>query len=186
MHLITATLISLIAKKAAPGLKKDYVASFRGIVEHVHGIPGRHRFRVPSLHHNVTGRERLRSQLPVLPGVDSVECDPRSGSLVISGSESMDGGLVLAAIVRLLNLEAQVEKIPSSRFSSSLTGFWHLLERMCYEQSGGWISASDAVKIVLIVASIMQIRKNRSLGIPSAFTMIWWFFTMLQRDGKRQ
>lgn len=186
MHLITtAILISLASFSGMnfPLQRRKILPSFKGIIEHKHHIPGRYRFHIPSLMGNSAAIDILRDKLPVIPGVISADADIRSGSLIVSGSDTMDPNLLLAAVIKLLGLEEEVEKTPVSGFSSAMTTYWHVLNRSVYEQSGGAITANDAVGIVLLGASLLKFWKTRKLGIPSAFTLLWWFFNMQNQEG---
>lgn len=190
MHLVTAAVLSLIAnrkigKLSFPKIRRRTVPSFRGIIEHVHGIPGRHRYRIPSLIGNDSGADTLKDHLTIVPEVDSVSCDLRAGSLLVKGSEEMDPGFVLAAAARLLDLEKEIEQTPVSKFSTGAVNIWSGIDRALYEKTGGRLTADDAVGLALLGLALNEIRRTRTIGIPPAFTLIWWFFTLSKKKGGR-
>lgn len=193
MHLVTAAILSLLANKNTAsifrgfgkpsGLRQRFVPSFPGIVEKRHAMPGRLRFRVPALTGDKEAEAKLCDKLPVLPEVAAVICDPRTGSVLVTGGPEMNGALVVAGIAKILGLEEQIESLPTSRLTQAARDFWRGLDRVLYEKSGGLITMNDAVGVFLLASSVIQIRKTRSLGLPAGFTLLWWLYR-LTSEGK--
>lgn len=187
MHLITAALISFLAnpdglRKLKPGfIAKGRVPSFPGLLEHGHGIPGRHRLLIPSLRGSSAGADILTEKLPVIPGVESVRCDLRSGSVLVTGTEDLDGGLLVAAAARILGLDKAIDAQPQSKMTTFLRHFWQGLDQAVFHRTGGRLTATDGIGLFLLGASIVQVRRTRALGLPPAVTMLWWFYTLSSR-----
>lgn len=183
MHLISAAIISLLLKKGHKGSKFPFsiskpIPSFPGILEYVHGIPGRHRLRIPSLIGSSENAAQLAEKLPVIPGITSIHCDTRSGSMIVKGTPDLNPGLLVAASARILDLDEKIERMPSSKMSLKIKHFWKGLDRAIYDKTGGLIKANDAISVFLLGATLIQIRKTRTLGLPPAFTLLWWFYTL--------
>ena len=78
-----------------------------GPVQTAHWVPGRVRLRVPSLAENGPGAAMLRDKLPTIQGVQSVKLDPATGSvLIVYREDQLRPELLFAAVVRLMNLDA--------------------------------------------------------------------------------
>ena len=112
MHLVTGLLLAgLLGKKRR---RRTLLPMLRtGPVQTAHWMPGRVRFRVPSLAEDTAGAALVRQKLPTLPGVQSVELRPATGSVLIAyRQEEVRPELLFAAVVRLLNLDAELRRMP--------------------------------------------------------------------------
>ena len=191
MHLITAAVISLLANKDAAGLFGNIrrnadtlrVPSFPGIIERRHVLPGRLRFRVNALKGNRDGAALLENRLPVLPGVGSVRCDTRTGTVLVTGESSLDGALVVAGIAKILGLEKEIDRRPVSRITRAVRRSWQGVDRALYDRTGGLLTVRDLVGILLLASTVRQVVSTGRLGLPPAFTLVWWLFHLSYGNG---
>lgn len=113
MHILTGLVLAGLLGKIKDG-RRTLLPMFRtGPVRTVHWLPGRVRFRVPSLVNDGRGAAVIQQKLPTIQGVRSVQLDSNTGSvLVVYREEDVRPELLFAAIVRLLGLDEEVRRTP--------------------------------------------------------------------------
>ena len=91
MHILTGFLLAgLLGKNKFR--RRSLIPMFRtGPVQTAHFIPGRVRLRVPSLANNGAGAALVREKLPTIRGVQSVQLNPATGSVLIVYRQSRSG-----------------------------------------------------------------------------------------------
>jgi hypothetical protein len=189
MHIISALLISMFVNRDARkkfdgfGFRKSGIPSFRGIIELDHYSPGRIRFRVPKLITEPALAGETESRLPSFPEVESVVTDIRSGSVLVRGSAKMEGGLLVAGVARLMDLEEELERPVKSRLNNGLDSIPRSLDRALYESTNGFLTIKSGLTLFLLISAILKIGRERSLNLPPSFTLLWWLYTMV--DGRR-
>ena len=119
MHILTGFLLAGLLGKNKFRRRTLMPMLRTGPVQTVHWMPGRVRFRVPSLAENAEGAAMVRKKLPTMQGVRSVKLDPATGSVLIAYREDqVQPELLFAAVVRLMNLEAELKRTaPAGRHS---------------------------------------------------------------------
>ncbi|MEA1952644.1 MAG: hypothetical protein U9N87_14785 [Planctomycetota bacterium] len=173
MHILTGMLIAGIIRhkrKASllPMLRK-------GPVQTAHLLPGRVRFRIPSLVDEASRAEDLCSRLETLDGVEAVQVTPSSGSVLVSYQEELvRPELLFAAIVRLLGLEKELERTPRPAVTRELRSVFDSLNRVVYDRTGGLLDFSSAVLILMAAFGVSRIIKEGSASIPPGFALLWW------------
>jgi hypothetical protein len=182
VHIVTALLFSLLAnpKKAREmverGLRGGTIPTFRGIIEVKHVLERRIRFSVPSVRGRQDRADLLTTHLPKIPGVTDVRADTRTGSVVVCGEDALDGGFLVAAIARLLDLEQAIDEQPRSRLMEGMREGWRTVDRALYERTNGVLTVQALVGLVLAGGAVRQIVRTRSLALPASFTLLWWLY----------
>ena len=83
MHLVTGFLLAtLLGRKG--GASRVRLPSFPGILEAVHALPGRVRFRVPAIVGQPETAAEVQKRLRRLEGVNSADVSDVTGSLLLS------------------------------------------------------------------------------------------------------
>jgi len=173
MHILTGMLIAGIfgrkrGKSLLPMLRT-------GPVQTVHLLPGRVRFRVPSLVDAPSRAETLKVRLGTLDGVDDVDVSHASGSVLIQYQEKVvRPELLFAAIVRLLGLEKEMEHTPRPKAVKELRAVFDSLNRVVYDQTRGILDFSSGLLILMAAVGVNKILREGSAAMPSGFALLWW------------
>ena len=175
MHIITGMLLAgLLAKKK--GGPRPLMPMLRtGPVQTAHWMPGRVRFRVPSLATNGKGATLVREKLPTIQGVQSVELNPPTGSvLVVYREGEVQPELIFAAVVRLLGLDAELRRTPQPVVTRELRDILGSANRMVYDRTGGLIDLWSAALILLAAVGIKKVLGQGLRAFPAGLTLVWW------------
>ena len=178
MHILTGMLLAALAgrKKGEGRTAVTHLPQIRlGPVQTVHALPGRIRFRIPSLVGDPTRKDILLERIPGISGVESVEASHISGSVVIRyRDEEIHPDLLFAAIIRLLGLEKELDKPPRPIFTREIQLLGQSLNRAVYEKSGGIIDLWSAFFLVLAAVGIQKMLAQKGMSFPTGFTLVWW------------
>jgi hypothetical protein len=175
MHLITGFIVaSLLGRKKRGNLRR--LPSFPGVIETVHLLPGRVRFRTPRLLGRQTEALELKKRLGGLSGVIDVEVNSVSGSICLRfADDQLKPELLLAAIIRLLGLERQIERPPRPWVGREVQQTGEALNRALYERTGGMIDFYTAMPLLLVILGVRNIAAGKMLGWP----LLWWAYREL-------
>jgi len=183
MHIITGLLLAALAGRKGKGRRRPLPGFTTGPVRTVHALPGRIRFRVPSLIQDRKGKELIEGRLSGLAGIDSVVVDQVSGSVLIYFTESeVRPELLFAAIVKLLGLDAEVENPPPPLVAKELKILGESLNRAVYEKTGGIINLWTALMVGLAAFGIRKVITDGARAWPAGFTLIWWALNAMGRQ----
>ncbi len=185
MHIITGLLITALLGKQVKGhgeQKRSPLLTLKWPIETQHLLPGRVRFRVPSLVGNDEALQRLEGQLPRVDGIDEVTANRISGSVVIRyQSEKISPDLLFAALIRLLGLEKELERTPKPALAKELRQLGEAMNRAVYSSTDGFVDLWTVVPLALMGLGVGKIIQDRSLTFPTGFTLIWWAYMALFR-----
>ena len=173
MHILTGMLLAGIL-----GRKRGVSVLPRlrtGPVQTVHYLPGRVRFRVPSLVDDSSQAESLRDRLGTLEGVARVDVVPASGSVLIEYREKIvRPELLFAATVRLLGLEKEMARTPRPTVTREMRAVLDSLNRVVYDRTAGVLDFSSALLIVMAAIGVSKIAQQGTAAMPGGFTLVWW------------
>ncbi len=173
MHIITGMLVAGLLGKGKAASLLPMLQS--GPVQTAHATRGRVRFRVPSLSGSQRDAELIREKLPTLQGVESVDVNPATGSVLVRYREGqVRPDLLFAALVRLLGLEDELVQTPQPTVVKELRSMMDSLNRVVYDRTGGLLDLSSAVLIALAVAGTTKLFADGKNAVPPGFTMLWW------------
>jgi len=185
MHIITGLLFAGLAKmkKSRQANPRVRVPRFTtGPVQTTHALPGRLRFRVPSLTTDESGRVMVRERISRIEGVESVDVTPASGSVLIRYRETeLEAELLFAALVRLLGLDGEMEARRQPVIPRELGLLAESMNRAVYEKTGGLIDLWTAVLIVLAGTGIRNMVRDPARAFPAGFTLVWWGLNSLRK-----
>ena len=185
MHIITGLLITALLGKKATQHKQPIqspLLSLKWPIETQHVLPGRVRFRVPLLVGNDDDVQRIERQLSRVDGIDQVQANRISGSVVIRYQpEHISPELLFAALIRLLDLEKELERTPQPALAKQLRQLGDALNRAVYSKSDGFIDLWTAIPLVLLGLGVRKIVQEKSLTFPNGFTLAWWAYMALFR-----
>ncbi|MGO9109524.1 MAG: HMA2 domain-containing protein [Thermoguttaceae bacterium] len=185
MHIITGFLLAGLLGKGKLR-RPTLMPMFRtGPVQTVHFVPGRVRLRVPSLATDPAGAGRVKEKLPTVRGVQSVELNPATGSVLIQYQDGeVQPELLFAAVVRLMDLDAELKHTPQPVVTRELQEILSSLNRMVYDQTGGLIDLWSAALIFLAAIGIQRVWTQGMRAFPAGLTLVWWGLVSLLNGRK--
>jgi hypothetical protein len=125
----------------------------------------------------------IRTKLEGVEGINSVEVNSTTGSVLIGYDESeVRPELLFAAIVRLLGLEDEVENPPAPLVARELNKVAQSLNRAVYEKTGGVFNLWTGLLIGLAAFGIREALRDRTRAWPAGFTMVWWAVNSMGRQ----
>jgi len=186
MHIISGILLSLLFKgdktdHKSPLLKMDWP------IKTVHLLPGRVRFRIPLMIGKEADLKRICSDMKKISGVNTVNFNKINGSILIHFEErQVQADLLFAALIRLLGLEEELNKIPTSKLNEEFRNILGAVNQGVYSKTNGIIDLYTAIPIVLAVLGITRIVSERTLTLPTGLTLLWWAYNSLisNKNGK--
>jgi hypothetical protein len=181
MHIITGLLVSTLLglrKKRQQGEEardpESPLLKAPSIISVVHSLPGRTRFRVPSL----VGRDQTAAQLEdALARIEPVDCaavNATSGTVLLEYGDDVQPDLLAAALIRLLGLEEELKKDVHPAAVTELHSFGRSLNRAVYEKTGGALDARTVLFVALAIFGAQKIVKQGLAAMPAGFTLLWW------------
>lgn len=184
MHLITGFIIAALMGKKKQD-QKSPLLNIRGPIKTSHLLPGRVRFHVPSVTKNNEHSEILTDQLPKIDGLDYLSVTKATGSVLIKyDSTKLEPELLVAAIIRLLGLEKELEARPQPIILKEAKEMANSINRAVYEKTGGIIDLWTAIPIILGALGVRKLLTERSAAmLPAGFTLLWWSYTSLLGNG---
>ena len=187
MHIITGVILASLLKKGQ-GNKAPSAPLLRlhTPVRTCHLLPGRVRFAVPALKGNKDAADRLTSALKRVQAIDLVAVNTISGSVVIRfNPEQISAELLVAAIIKVLGLEKELERIPASVLGREIHHVAHALNRAVYDQTQGLMDLRTALLLAMAGLGTIKLLQHRQLALPAAFTLLWWAGDGLFRSTER-
>jgi hypothetical protein len=133
-------------------------ANGRPLARMGHSTPRRVRVRVLRQDRSPERLERLKERLAADPRVDSVEVDPRTGSVLVQGSSNENLRAALARVVELVE-EAGPDGVPGAGASLAVQ-LVKGLEGRIQTASGGHLSLRWVVPGAFAAAGIRQLLRQ--------------------------
>jgi len=182
MHIITGLLLAALAGRKKKSGSAGATLLKSGPVHTEHSLPGRLRLHVSSLVGNRETCRDLAERFSGLRGISSAGANPVTGSVLIR----YDGDLVrpevlFGAVVKLLGLEEELERVPTPVLTRELGLLGHSLDRAVYEKTGGLVNGWSLLLLALAAFGIRQALNDRSRMWPAGLTMVWWAVNGLRR-----
>jgi hypothetical protein len=175
MHILTGLLLAGLLGKNKLRRRTLMPMLRTGPVQTAHWIPGRLRLRVPSLAENGQGAAMLQEKLQAIRGVQSLKLDPATGSvLIVYQEDQVRPELLFAAVVRLMNLDADLARLPEPVVTRELREILGSINRMVYDQTGGLVDLWSAGLILLTAIGIQRLWTQGMRAFPAGLTLVWW------------
>ncbi len=185
MHIITGILLAgLLGRKRRPSVLPMLRS---GPVQTDHLLPGRVRFRVPSLVGAPERAEGLAERLRTLEGVRQVRVAPTTGSVLIEyGDAVVQPELLFAATVRLLGLEKELERTARPALVRELRTVLDSLNRVVYDRTSGVLDFSSGLLLLLALVGLRKTMQEGARALPAGFTLVWWGLHQLLGHGSHE
>ena len=185
MHIMTALVMAAMFGKSD---QRDSLAPLKALVtgpiQVAHALPGRIRFLIPSLRGTGAGDPPAVARLQAIHGIETVDFTAISGSLVVTyRPDQVDAQLLPGALARLLGLEEEFERTPSSVVTQELQLVAQSLNRAVLDKSHGLVDLWSATALVLIAVGGRKVMADGWRALPAGFTLIWWGLHSLRASG---
>lgn len=154
------------------------VPSFRGVIEVVHKLEGRVRFKIPVLKGNKELCDELESQLNKISHIQSVETNYVTGTLLIKYGQEIEPTLIVGILIKLLGLEDQVQKPPHAAVTREFRNIKSSINLAIDEKTRGLLDLRSVFFLVFMALGITKIIKNPTLK-PAGFTYLWWGYSLV-------
>jgi len=177
MNIIFGTILSLISSKLLSGEKKSKenssLLSIRRPIEVKHVIPGRIRISAPSIKGDITSSQNLEKQLKHIDSVSEVKVSVHTGSIIIHyDAEKLEAALLVAAIIKLLGLESELDKVPEPLIRKYFKKATKALDQAVYDRTNGLVDIKTLGFILLTLTSMSRTKKTNSI-LPSLITLLF-------------
>jgi hypothetical protein len=175
MHILTGFLLAGLLGKNKLRRRTLMPMLRTGPVQTAHWMPGRMRLRVPSLAENGAGTAQIQEKLPTIQGVQSVRLNPATGSvLIVYHEDQVRPELLFAAVVRLMNLDAELKRMPQPVVTRELREILGSVNRMVYDRTGGLLDLWSAALILLAAIGVRKLFAQGAGAFPAGLTLVWW------------
>lgn len=152
-------------------------------VRTVHLMPGRVRFRVEAMRGRAEAAERLEAQIGRIEGVARVQANPVTGSVLVQYDDSvLEPELLLAALIKVLGLEEEMERTPVPRVAEEMREILQAVNRAVFDQTRGLLDLWTTASLLAAVAGLNRLTRG-SVPWPHLFGLLWW---MHQQPGRVQ
>jgi hypothetical protein len=177
MHIITGLALAALMGRKGGRPRANFPRLTVGPIQTPHVLPGRIRFRIPSLEGDEETRRLILRKVPPIDGVESVDVNTVTGSVVIRyDQETIGPALLFAVLARLTGLEKEVEKTPPPLVTRELREMFASLNRAVYQQTGGIVDFWTAMMLGLVGFGMYRFLIEGGRAFPPGFTLLWWAF----------
>ncbi|MCT4508875.1 MAG: hypothetical protein N4A48_08955 [Tepidibacter sp.] len=159
------------------------IPSFKGILEVRHCISGRIRIYIPILKNNEEIKSIIIEQLSKIKVITNIEINTITGTVLLNyDNEKIDPMIIIGVMIKILNLEQEIEKKPKSKVEKEMIELRTSVNRAVYEKTQGIIDGRTALGLSLFLFGIYRLRKNTNI-IPSGMTLMWWVYSEFFKGG---
>ena len=179
----TAAAAALAAVPKAQPRNKLKLPSFRGIAEVRASIPGRIRLYMPAIARRPEAAAQMKAQLEATGAVRSVQLNPETATALFRYDETqVEAAVVEGAAIRLMGLDAEIQKQPVSRMETGLHTLWECVNHGILEATNGLVDARMLAGTALTVAALRSLAVSGAT-LPGTMTLFWWASSVFRRHG---
>jgi hypothetical protein len=147
---------------------------FRGILEVKHAVPGRFRLCIPFLKDNEELKAAFLNEVNKIELIKNVEINTLTASLIISYDTSqIEPQLLLAVIIKLLGLEEEITKEPTSLLKGELKNIKDSINMAIYNKSNGLLDGNSLIVLVLLLASAQKFYSGTGSKVGPTTCLMW-------------
>lgn len=172
-------ITDVVKGKKHQGKKTMSLPNFKNNLEVRHALSGRIRFYVPMFKNNEDTINMFITQFSQIQGIETVEANKYTGSLLVKYDESkLKPVLIIGIIIKMLNLEEKLNDEPQALIGSEIKNINECLNLAVYDKSNGIIDMKTCLIILFIVLGVYKIRKNPAIT-PGGITYLWWAYSSI-------
>ena len=178
MHMVIGFILaSLLKKKKNAGQTMPVIP---GKFEVNHSMPGRIRFRVPSLETRADSQlETIRKELPKIPEIQSVEVNSYSGSILVQyDAAGIEPYIVCGLLIKVLGFEAELASRPESTVQKEINLVGNAVNQAVYNSTGGTLDLTSGFILFMISLGLYKILIQNDRSLPGGINLLWWAYVM--------
>jgi hypothetical protein len=170
-------LASLLKKKKKAGQAMPVIP---GKFEVNHSMPGRIRFRIPSLETRADSQiETVRKELSKIPEILSVEVNSYSGSILVQYEvDKIKPYIVCGLLIKVLGLEAELESRPESALQKEIKLIGNAVNQAVYNSTAGALDLTSGFILFTISLGLYKILIQNDRSLPGGINLLWWAYVM--------
>ena len=147
---------------------------FRGILEVKHAVLGRFRLYVPVLKNNEELKYAFLNEVTKIDLIKDIEVNTLTGSIIINyDSSQIEPQLLLAVIIKLLGLEEEITKEPSSLLRGELKNIKDSVNMAIYNKSNGLLDGNSLLVLTLLMASAYKFYTGTGSKVGPTTCLMW-------------
>jgi hypothetical protein len=183
MHLVVGFLLASVLRKKAS--MRAGMPSINGKLETIHALPGRVRFNSPLLEDlQVNTNEKIASEITKVDGIERVEINKHTGSLLVVYNPSIiEPFIVHGIVIKLLGLEEAFEKPPEGLITREMGLIGRSLNQQIVQSSGGLMDLRSSLMLSILTLALYRIFIQGDRTLPGGINLLWWFYVMA-RSGR--
>ena len=187
-RIVSGLLFGLFFGKSITGQDKSktYFKGFPGTLEVKHCLPGRIRFFVPSLVHSLNGKEILEGKMPTIEGIEKVEVNIITGSLLVQyNPDKLEKILILGIILKLLRLEDKIQSKEISIVRKEIKKWNEAISYSVYEKTKGLLDIKTALSLTFLFYGIKGLFFSTQIAKANPYSLLYWAYRSLVLEDNR-
>ena len=178
MHMVIGFILAAILKKKKKA--GQALPVIPGKFEISHAMPGRIRFRVPSLESRADSQiKTIRDELPQITEIHSVDINSYSGSILVEyDTDGIEPYVVCGLLVRILGLEADLDSRPESAVQREFKIIGNAVKRAVYNTTAGTLDLTSAFILLTMFLGLYKIVLQNDRTLPGGINLLWWAYVM--------
>ena len=176
MHMVIGFILAALLKKKGG----QTLPVIPGKFEISHAMPGRIRFRVPSLDTRPPSQiETVRNEMPKITEIHSVELNTHSGSILVEYEfGAIEPYIVCGLLIKVLGLEAELESRPESVVQKEIKFIGNAVNQAVYNSTSGTLDLTSAFILLTISLGLYKILLQNDRTLPGGINLLWWAYVM--------
>ena len=175
MHIITGLIIAGLLREKQGAVATGFPVMKTGPLQTLHMLPGRIRFRAPSLIGDEVGEASLVKNLAGIDGIHSIRASHVTGTILLTFDETkVEPSMLFAATARILGLDEALKATPRPLLVEELKTMGGCINRAVYDNTNGMVDLWTALLLGLAAMGARRIYLDGIRSMPAGFTMLWW------------
>lgn len=126
-------------------------------------------------------KKALEEQLLKIEFIKTLNIDIRTGSLlIVYDDKEIDEKLLFASLVRLIDGDTSNEDKEVSILTKEIKTIGKAINQAILDKTYNILDIKSSFVIALVISAINQYSKNKTLGSPSAFTLLMWAYNQIK------
>lgn len=160
---------------------KIFLPNFYGIFEVKSVTKDRIRIEIDKLKNNKDESEKLKENLKSIKVVKNFKIIQSLGSLTIEfDDKQIDSQLMIAIILRLLNLDEEILKERKGKFKKLFTNLAKGADISIYNKTKGLFDIETLIASGFLIYGLKKLKSE--MFLPSGATLIWWAYRILSKN----
>ena len=156
--------------------------SFYGVIQVKHYQNGRLRLQTEVLKDDEELKEEFLNNICKIEGINSVEVNSITGSILIYFDEKViESSFLYLIVLKLLHLEEEALKNKPGKLKKMIRQAFEALDMAVYNKSKGYLDLKTLTAGAFIFYGIKKLKMTPKL--PAGATLLWWAFIFLS-EGK--